>query len=103
MKRNFFLIITLCLTAVLILGAISKTADSNEKNISDSNNTAIGYKYTVKSFNGNVAVFGYGNSYPIEVLECPLKSLPDDEAQRLSAGIDIETEEELQQIIEAYD
>ncbi len=103
MKRNITVIFALCLTAGVICSFLIKNIDSPEKNISDSENTAVGYKYTLKEFNGNVAVFSFGSTYPIEVLECPLKSLPDDEAQKLSAGIDIETEEELQQLIEAYD
>ena len=103
MKRNITVILALCLTAGIIFGVIVSKAEKDEKNISDSENTAVGYKYTIKEFNGNVAVFSFGSTYPIEVLECPLKSLPDDEAQKLSAGIDIETEEELQQLIEAYD
>lgn len=103
MKRNLIILTTLCLTAGVICGAMIKADNKSEKNISDSENSAVGYRYTVKEFNGNVAVFSFGSTYPIEVLECPLKSLPDDEAQKLTAGIDIETEEELQQLIEAYD
>ena len=103
MKRKLIIIFTLCLTAGVIFGAMIKADNKSEKNISDSDNSAVGYRYTVKEFNGNVAVFSFGSTYPIEVLECPLKSLPDDEAQKLTAGIDIETEEELQQLIEAYD
>ena len=103
MKRKLLLIFFLCLAAGLVCTAIIRTDNKAEKNISDSEMSAVGYRYTVKEYNGNVAVFSFGSTYPIEVLECPLKSLPDDEAQRLSAGIDIETEEELQQLIEAYD
>lgn len=103
MKRNLIILTTLCLTAGVICGALNKVDNKSEKNISGSENSAVGYRYTVKEFNGNVAVFSFGSTYPIEVLECPLKSLPDDEAQKLTAGIDIETEEELQQLIEAYD
>ena len=103
MKRNLIILTALCLTVGVICGAMIKAENKGEKNISDSENSAVGYRYTVKEFNGNVAVFSFGSTYPIEVLECPLKSLPDDEAQKLTAGIDIETEEELQQLIEAYD
>lgn len=103
MKQKMMIIFTLCLIAGMIYGAMIKADNRNEKNISDSELSAVGYKYTVKEYNGNVAVFSFGNTYPIEVLECPVNSLPDDEAQKLSVGIDIKTEEELQQLIEAYD
>ena len=93
----------LCLGIGAVCGVILKSGNGEQKNISDSENTTVGYKYTVKEYNGNVAVFSFGSTYPIEVLECPLKSLPDDEAKKLSAGIDVESEEELQQLIEAYD
>lgn len=103
MKQKLIVIFTLCLTAGVICGGMIKADNRNGKNISDSEFSAVGYKYTLKEFNGNVAVFSFGSTYPLEVLECPLKSLPTDEAQKISAGIDIETEEELQQLIEAYD
>ena len=103
MKRRLILIFALCLSIGVIGGTIIKTENGGQKNISDSENTAVGYKYTVKEYNGNIAVFSFGSTYPIEVLECPLKSLPDNEAQRLTAGIDIQTDDELQQLIEAYD
>ena len=98
MKRRLILIFALCLSIGVIGGTIIKTENGGQKNISDSENTAVGYKYTVKEYNGNVAVFSFGSTY-----ECPLKSLPDNEAQRLTAGIDIQTDDELQQLIEAYD
>ena len=103
MKHKLILVLTMCLSIGVLIGAVLKQENSEQKNISDSENTAVGYKYTVKEYNGNIAVFSFGSTYPIEVLECPLKSLPDNEAQRLTAGIDIQTDDELQQLIEAYD
>ncbi len=103
MKQKMIIIFTLCLTAGIICGAMIKTDNRNEKNISDSEFSAVGYKYTLKEYKGNIPVFRFGSISPNEVLECPLKSLPDDEAQKLSAGINIKTEEELQRFIEAYD
>ncbi len=103
MKHKLIWVLTMCLSIGVLIGAVLKQENSEQKNISDSENTAVGYKYTVKEYNGNVAVFSFGSTYPIEVLECPLKSLPDNEAQRLTAGIDIQTDDELQQLIEAYD
>ena len=103
MNRKYIFAIVLLL-ALFFTSTVLLFSDNNrQKNISDSENSAIGYRYTVKEYNGNVAVFSFGSTYPIEVLECPIKSLPDDEAKKLTAGIDIKTEKELQQIIEAYD
>lgn len=61
------------------------------------------YIYTLGQYSGKVAVFEYGNAQPIEVLECPIDSLPDEDAKQLLVGISVKSDEELQHLIEAYD
>lgn len=103
MKKSLISVIS----AVILVSALAlavKTIQSPYKNNeADSNSVTVSYKYTVKDYNGKVAVFSYGSSYPIEILDCPLNSLPADEAARLFEGINITDESQLQTLIEAYD
>lgn len=103
MKRfialNLAAISVFSLIAIFILGNDAYT----EKEITDSDTVTIGYKYTVKEFNGKIAVFNYGAARPLEILECPLSSLPSTEKTLLSEGINVENDIQLQKLIEAYD
>ena len=103
MKKNIILpliaLFTAACAAILIIGSDFHT----EKNITDREKNTVGYQFTVKEFNGRVAVFDYGTATPVEILDCPLSSLPAEEADRLKAGINVSTQTELQQLIEAYD
>ncbi len=103
MKKLIGLVCILLIIFAASALTLDFTQSFDNKNEADSNTVAIGYKFTVKNFNGKVAVFSYGSTYPIEVLECPVSSLPPDEAQKVKAGIDIADEADLQQIIEAFD
>ncbi len=103
MKKNItfplILIFTVACAAILIIGSDLQT----EKKITDREKLTVGYQFTVKEYNGKVAVFDYGTATPVEILDCPLSSLPADEASKLKAGINVATETELQQLIEAFD
>ena len=59
--------------------------------------------YIVKEFEGNVAVFRYGNDTPVQILDCIIKDLPPDAVKALATGIEVNSINELQKIIEAYD
>lgn len=103
MKKNIIFplisIFTVACAAILIIGSDLQT----ETKITDREKHTVGYQFTVKEYNGKIAVFDYGTATPVEILDCPLSALPADEADKLKAGINISTETELQQLIEAYD
>ncbi len=85
--------------SVIILG----NAAQPKENKTGSEVFTTGFMFTVKAYEGKVAVFTYGESVPIEILDCPLSSLPEQQAELLEAGIDITGTDRLQQIIEAFD
>ena len=72
----------ICLVLIILLGCstiLFLTSDySNEKNITGSEAITTGYKFTLKEYCGKVAVFNYGADTPLEILNCPLSSLPED-------------------------
>lgn len=75
----------------------------SSKEIADSKSTTVGYKYTIGEYNGKVAIFHYGEESPETILDCRINSLPDAERKSLKSGIHVNTEAELQHLIEAYD
>lgn len=96
-------IILILAAVVLTASIIFFTSPSAQNKITDGESTTVGYRYTVKSYNGKIAVFEYMHTQPIEILDCPISSLPAKEAEKLNKGIDITNEFELQSIIEAFD
>ena len=103
MKRRIETVLFTLIFAVasIMIIIVSKSAEKNEK--ADSESSTVSFIYTVKEFNGKVAVFDYGESQPIEILDCPVSNLPHNEAEKIKIGINISSEQQLQNIIEAYD
>lgn len=64
--------------------------------------TAAPGKYIIRDYQGRVAVFRYGEDEPEEVFEVFTSSLPESECERLSRGITVKSDEELQSLIEDY-
>ncbi len=87
-------------SAILLIGSGN---DSSMQRKADGETTTVGYEYTVKVYKGKIAVFGFGESSPLEFLDCPLSSLPTAEAEKISAGINVADDAELQRLIEALD
>ena len=97
MYKKILLIIPLLL---LLLLACSKV-DTKLK--TDSELTSEPQIYIVKEFNGRVAVFQSENDSPVQILDCIIKDLPPDAVKALATGIEVNSINELQKIIEAYD
>ncbi|MGN0545023.1 MAG: BofC C-terminal domain-containing protein [Acutalibacteraceae bacterium] len=64
--------------------------------------TATPDKYIIRDYQGRVAVFRYGEDEPEEVFEVFTSSLPESECERISKGITVKSDEELQSLIEDY-
>jgi len=58
--------------------------------------------YLIGEYQGNVAVFRFGETKPVQILETPLSVLPEEDRRLLQKGIPVETEEELISILEDY-
>lgn len=60
--------------------------------------------YTVKEFDGKIAIFENGTSELLRVLEAPfVRDLPSFDRQLLKEGIVVQNENELIKILEDYD
>ncbi len=96
-KRKAFAAILIALT--LICGAAARSVQQKTAGSSGTD----GFAYVIKDYNGRVAVFQNGSDRPEEILDCPLDSLPQEEALRVRNGIPVSDEAQLQRLIEAYD
>ena len=59
-------------------------------------------QYTIKDYNGKVAVFENDNTYPQNVYDSYTSVLPENDQKRLREGIVVTNTAELQRIIEDY-
>ncbi len=93
------LIFIFSLLAVIVLGAEA------EKQAKETGSEAFttGFSFMIREYEGKVAVFDCSKNTPIEILDCPISSLPEDEAAMLRRGISVASKTELQEIIEAFD
>lgn len=58
--------------------------------------------YIIRSYQGKVAIFQPGKSEPSRVLDVYVETLPKEEQDKLKAGIEIETQEQLESMIDNY-
>lgn len=99
MSKSKLAIGLLCLLLIFMSGSMILA----NKNETDSNEVTVGFRYTICEYNGNVAVYKYGGKEPQTILDCKINSLPEADAENIRQGINIRTDDELQQLIEAFD
>ena len=58
--------------------------------------------YKIQEYNGNIAVFENGQDKPFRKTEIAVKNLPEVDRNELKNGIEVETNEELQTLLEDY-
>lgn len=91
--------ISLCVFSAVYLTVDAISAKTNENN---GNKPEI--IYTVKEFEGKIAVFKSGNNTPERILDSPyIRDLPEYDRDLLRVGIPAYSEAELNLILEDYD
>ncbi len=93
----------LLFTVLPIMTSILLLTNSSDIKTADSESSTVGYKYTICEYNGKVAVFVYGEKLPETILDCRVESLPDSDAESIRKGIHVNSDAELQYLIEAFD
>lgn len=78
----------------------SSVATENEQAEKETKETQI--IYTLKEYQGRLAVYKYGQSTPYEIFEIQVSSLPEEDAQSLKKGIQITNEKELKKLISDF-
>ena len=102
-KRIFIMsYIVLCLSSFLCL--MFNTKPTKEPIRQSSEEQKVDVRYTVKAFNGRIAVFKNDSTNPSYILDSPkIYDLPDFDQKLLNEGIVTDSEEELSEILEDYD
>ena len=59
-------------------------------------------KYIMSNYNGKVAVYKYKEETPQSIFDVYVSSFPSNEQKNIKSGINIYSENELQDILEAY-
>ena len=96
MKKIIFL--CLGLSAVLLLCLfLPKTNTTFQNESSTAQNT-----YTVREFEGQIAIFADDSEIPVKVFDTSVATLPKSDRELLELGITVENTEELQRIIEDF-
>lgn len=102
MKRNFkyiyfgiFCFAILMLLFLIISNNVTKSLKEN-KYISP-----IEY-YVLSEYQGKIAVFKNGENIPINVFDTYISALPQHDRKLIENGIQVQTKEELQSLIEDY-
>lgn len=62
----------------------------------------VSEKYTVREYEGQVAVFSEDSELPVKVFDTSVSALPQCDRELLELGITVETPEELQKLIEDF-
>ena len=101
-KKKVVITVYLCLIlvfSIIIIAAYYNKANSEvSRSGATVSQTAL---YIVKELNGKIAIYKYGEQNPMQVLEDPyVDNLPPIDRQRLSEGIDVFSENELNTLVE---
>ncbi len=96
MKKIIFLCLGLFAVVLLCIYLPTKsTAPQNE-------NLTVSDKYTVREYEGQIAVFSDDSELPVKVFDTSVANLPQCDRELLELGITVETPEELQKLIEDF-
>ena len=99
MKKLIIPIIALMSLATLI---VSNNFNKKPEKINNTVETTLIYYYTLRDYNGRIALFVNDNEAPKETFEVFTNTLPEEDASKIKKGIIVKNEAELQKILEEY-
>lgn len=88
--------------AIVLLSVTLALNLSGPSSVSATPNGEQAYLYTVRDYNGKVAVIRRGEETPYEIFDTYTASLPEVDQQELKEGIRIYSDRQLQKAIEDY-
>lgn len=93
--------ITLLSVALIVIIAITLVL-YNTQNDKAQKSFVANYKYIVKEYSGQIAVYKPEEKTPIKTYNVFIENLPSSDQEDLKTGINIKTDEELRNIIEDF-
>ena len=98
--RKFIIILVLLSICIVTFAHLNKNEEKTKIQITTT--TKCETKYTLKEFNGMLAVFENNSSKPREVYNISIKSFPEEDVIKLQKGITVNNEDELNKLLEDY-
>lgn len=99
-----FIIVSYCFVLICVLVSfvaipvMNQNSKASQKVEPETPDTSL--SYIVKDFNGNIAVFENGSSTPFKVTEVCTNTLPKVDQERLAEGIVVNSQTELNTLLE---
>ena len=100
-KRTILLVCLLALAGLILLLALPDAPQDDPPPPSSPEESATP-SYMVRSYQGRVAVFRFGEDTPLEIRDSSVHQFPEADRQLLAQGIPAYSEEELHRILEDY-
>lgn len=94
------IVLSISLAAVFV-GIFSLSAGEAKGTVQQNTDVAAP-KYTFSAYQGRLALYERGFSMPVEIYDVYLDTFPQDEQEKITAGICAESDAEIQKIIEDY-
>ena len=90
------------LISVLCIGTLFVNLNNDVESYENEKSQKQQEIYTIKEYDGKIAVYKNGENKPMEVYESYVSLLPEQDRQRLQNGIKVDNTADLQKIIEDY-
>ena len=81
---------------------IAQTVKATEPDKPEESESRSSGSYRIKEYKGNIAVFESGSSKPFRITDIAVKDLPVADQNDLNNGIMVDSQEELQTLLEDY-
>lgn len=102
MKSKTLKISIFSLVCVLCLATLFVNINNDIESYEDDNSLNKQEIYTIREYEGKIAVFKNSDTKPFTVYESYISLLPEQDRQRLQVGIEVDNTTDLQRIIEDY-
>lgn len=104
-KRCLFISLIGFGVILIIMGVvIGLTSPKKEKNIyKPESGISETYKYLLKEYNGKIGIFETGSDTPIQIIDIPINTLPEEDIKSLKLGIRVKDVDALNKIIEDFE
>lgn len=104
-KRSFYTFMTSAVISGVLIICTSGQNVRSEKikaNVTPTAESLESTSFIIKEYNGKLGIFRGDSKSPYKVLDCSFSLLSDYDKQQLKEGIEVETESELNSLIEDY-
>ena len=97
---KLFIAFAVVIIVICIIIYSITSGDNSASSLNTTNAQPTKYLYMVSEYKGKVAVYKYGSKTPLEIYDTYTDSLPESDREYLKQGIEVKSEDELEDLIE---